>query len=373
MVEVTENWGGVEGASLYTFESGSGKLQAKVTNYGAALVSLRLRDAAGTRHETTLGYDTLQEWQAGGNYFGCTVGRYGNRIAAGKFTLNGTEHTLAHTNNGANHLHGGEGGYDKRLWDATVVDEKDTGVRGVRLTLVSPDGDNGYPGELHIVAWILVDSNDELLLKWQAALKEGSATHTICNLTNHTYWNLGSWLSHAPRNVLDHKLTCAADSYVEVDAEAIPTGRLPSVKGTVFDFTRGRVLGEGVDDALVAPVKGYDHTLCFPDDVGPPQQPEALAGGWSKVLPCMATLECEATGLGFWLYTSEPGVQLYTGNYLDGEKEKGFGGTQIAHRGGVCLECQHFPDSPNRPNFPSTSLAPGEVYNHTTVHKFFTA
>ena len=365
MVEVTEKWGGVDEARLFSFSSHSDKLRAQVTNYGAALVSLQVKTASGDYQQTTLGYDTIQEWMAGTNYFGCTVGRYGNRIKEGKFSIDGKEYTLPDCNNGPNHLHGGVRAYDKTFWASEPIETPQ--ARGVKLTLTSPDGDHGYPGTLHITTWVMLSTDDEILFKWRAHVDE---TKTIVNLTNHSYWNLGNWPASAPLKVLNHKLTVRADRYVPVDATSIPTGELPSVSGTPFDFTEGRVIGDDVDHALLEGTRGYDHTLAFAAYDVSAAQPEAEAGGWSAGLPHQATLECEQTGVSFKLFTSEPGVQVYSGNYLSGT-QTGYDGAPIAQRGAVCLECQHYPDSPNQPTFPSVVLAPGEVYNHTTVHKFF--
>eukprot|EP01059_Diplonema_ambulator_P017668 TRINITY_DN2969_c0_g1_i1.p1 TRINITY_DN2969_c0_g1~~TRINITY_DN2969_c0_g1_i1.p1 ORF type:complete len:387 (+),score=73.26 TRINITY_DN2969_c0_g1_i1:420-1580(+) len=363
MVSVVKGWG-AGGAGLYCFESGNGFLRAKVTNYGATLVSLQVKGRDGKYMETTLGYDTFDEWKNGGNYFGCTVGRYGNRIKHGKFTIPGQgDYTLDHCNNGENHLHGGEAAFDKRVWDAEVVDE--AGVRGVKMTLKSADGDNGYPGDLFVTSWILLNADNELLLKWTATVDKKK---TVCNLTNHAYWNLGGWVETGC-NVLSHELTLKASRYVPVDENSIPTGDLPPVEGTPFDFRVARRIGKSVDDPLMAPQHGYDHTLVFTDSP-PITHANPIAVSWAATTPHRGTLYAPSTQVGFQLHTTEPGVQLYTGNYLSPD-EKGYKGAKVSHRGAACLECQHFPDSPNQPGFPSTVLAPGEKYEHTTVHKFF--
>eukprot|EP01064_Diplonema_japonicum_P037710 TRINITY_DN8907_c0_g1_i1.p1 TRINITY_DN8907_c0_g1~~TRINITY_DN8907_c0_g1_i1.p1 ORF type:complete len:356 (+),score=79.32 TRINITY_DN8907_c0_g1_i1:273-1340(+) len=350
------------GRSRSNQHSDSGLLRAKVSNYGATLVSLQVKGEGGYV-ESTLGYDTLKEWQEGESYFGCTVGRYGNRIKHGKFGIEGQgSYTLDHINNGENALHGGVKSYDKRVWDAEVVEGE---TKGVKMTLHSKDGDNGYPGALSITTWILLNNNDELLFKWTASV-EGSKT--VVNLTNHSYWNLGGW-ANGGGDVLDHKLELKADRYVAVDEHSIPTGELPTVRDTCFDFSEQKALKEGVEDALIAPQRGYDHTVVFTD--GPSSEhPAPDAKSWAGTVPKRGTLFAPNTGIGFDLHTTEPGVQLYTGNYLSPE-QVGYGGAKISHRGAVCLETQHFPDSPNRKDFPSTLLAPGERYEHTTVHRFF--
>ncbi|KAJ9463277.1 Aldose 1-epimerase [Diplonema papillatum] len=373
MVSVEKNWGGVEGMHLYTFESKSGLLKAKVTNMGVSIVSLEARRKDGTYQHTSLGYDSAQEWQKGSSYFGCTVGRFGNRIKQGKFTLDGKEITLTHCNNGANHLHGGVKGFDKLLWESEVVDNAETGVRGVKCTLVSPDGDNGYPGELKVESWLLIDANDELLFSWEASVTKAK---TVLNLTNHTYWNLGKRAADgAVPTIEDHTLQLNADRYVDVNDESIPSGKLPPVDGTCFDFRKPTRIGDRVDDPLAAPQLGYDHAFVFPDcsadDAKPKDGFDYSKGGWSSFLKQQGELSSNDTGLGFKLFTTQPSVQGYCGNFLNPESEKGYGQVPIVKRGGLCLECQHLPDSPNRPEFPTTTLAPGEKYHHVTVHKFY--
>eukprot|EP01060_Flectonema_neradi_P005379 TRINITY_DN13579_c2_g1_i1.p1 TRINITY_DN13579_c2_g1~~TRINITY_DN13579_c2_g1_i1.p1 ORF type:complete len:388 (+),score=87.69 TRINITY_DN13579_c2_g1_i1:49-1164(+) len=361
-VQVDEKWGGDSGAKLYTFSSGSGLLKAKVTNYGATLVSLQIKGKGGKYEECTLGYDSFDEWKKGTSYFGCTVGRYGNRIAKGKFTIDGETFDKLPINNESNSLHGGVNSYDKRIWSSEPVESAN--CRGVRMTLVSPDGDNGYPGTLKIETYILLDNNDELLFHWLAKTDK----KTVVNLTNHSYWNMSGW-NTSPSNILDHELTLKCSHYVAVDKESIPTGDLMSVKGTPFDFNNGKKIGDEVNDALMAPQKGYDHTVVFTDG-GSESHPAPMDGEWSKSVPRRGKVVSTKTGNGFELFTTEPGVQVYCGNYLE-DGHKGYGQKPILHRGGLCLECQHYPDTPNQPGFPSTDLSPSDTYRHTTVHKFF--
>eukprot|EP01065_Artemidia_motanka_P025718 TRINITY_DN30694_c0_g1_i1.p1 TRINITY_DN30694_c0_g1~~TRINITY_DN30694_c0_g1_i1.p1 ORF type:complete len:363 (+),score=98.61 TRINITY_DN30694_c0_g1_i1:59-1147(+) len=355
-----QQWGRL-GAKLYSFASKSGFLRCKVSNYGATLVSLEIRNGEGGYDEATLSFTDFDTFQKHSPFFGCTVGRYGNRIKHGKFELDGAAYKLE-TNNGDNHLHGGSDGFDKRIWEAEVLETES--ASGVQMTLQSKDGDSGYPGELTVRTWLLLGAHDELMFKWVATV-DGKAT--VLNLTNHTYWNLAAW-QRTGDDALSHVLQLDADRYVEVSGDAIPTGRLPAVTGTALDFSAPRVLRDGVDDDLVKPQRGYDQCLVFAGtEAGP--QPSAEEPEWSKRLPKRGELKCPSTGYGFELFTSQPGCQVYTANYLD----EGLAGSKMRNRGAVCLEAQNFPDAPNQPAFPISVLRPGEKYEHTTVHKFFAA
>ncbi|HVA44872.1 MAG TPA: aldose epimerase family protein [Pirellulales bacterium] len=319
-------------------------LTVKIINYGAILTSVRVPDKNGKPGEVTLGFDTLAPYLAGHPYFGATCGRVANRIAKGRFTLDGVEYKLA-TNNGPNHLHGGLKGFDKALWTAEPIDKP--GAVGVRLSHVSPDGDEGYPGKLSVtVAYTLTDKN-ELKIDYTATTDKA----TPINLTNHTYWNLADG---GKSDVLGHVLEIHADRYVPVDANLIPTGELKSVKGTPMDFTKPMEIGSRMDRVPGEP-KGYDH--CYVLNQEPP-----------GALTLAARLREPASGRVMEIYTTEPAIQLYTGNFLDASIQSR--GAVYRQHHAFCLEAEHYPDAINQPKFPSTVLKPGETYRQTTVHTF---
>ncbi len=331
---------------LYTLKNRSG-MEAKITNYGGIVVSLKVPDRKGALDDVVLGFDTLDEYVKNNPFFGCLVGRYGNRIAKGKFTLNGKTCTLA-TNNGPNHLHGGLKGFDKKVWGAKDVSGKDG--PGLELTCLSKDGEEGYPGNLSVkVTYTLTDRN-ELRIDYHATTDQD----TVVNLTNHSYFNLAGAGS---RDNLDHVMMIAADRFTPVDKELIPTGELRSVKGTPFDFTTPTAIGARIrqDDEQLKFGNGYDHNWVL------------NSGGGALVLAVRVTEP--TTGRIMEVLTTEPGVQFYGGNFLNGSNV-GKGGKVYGFRYGLCLETQHFPDSPNRPSFPSTVLKPGEEYKTTTVYRF---
>ena len=335
-------------ADLYTLTNAHG-LQARLTNYGAILVSLKVPDRDGNLADVTLGYDSLEGWLSNTSYFGSTVGRYGNRIAKGKFTLDGNTYTLA-INNDPNHLHGGKKGFDKVLWDAKPIKRAD--AAGVRFTYTSPDGEEGYPGNLRAAVTYLLTDNDELRVEFQAATDKP----TIVNLVHHSYWNL----TGDPNNtILDHELMLAADHFLPVDEGLIPTGELRPVKETPFDFTRPTRIGARVnaDDQQLKYGNGYDHCWALRNQTGK----VALA----------ATLYDPSTGRAMDILTDQPGIQFYGGNFLDGTVE-GKDHIKYQFRTGLCLETQHYPDSPNKPEFPSVVLRPGQTYTHTMIHRFYT-
>jgi aldose 1-epimerase len=334
-------------AELYTLVNANG-LKATLTNYGAILVSIEVPDREGNLADVTLGYDTLKGWLTNTSYFGSTVGRYGNRIAKGKFTLDGKTYTLA-TNNDQNHLHGGIKGFDKVLWDAKPV--KRSGAAGVEFTYTSADGEEGYPGNLKATVTYLLTDNDELRVEFKATTDKP----TIVNLVHHSYWNL----TGDPKNtILDHELMLAADRFLPVDETLIPTGELRAVKGTPFDFTQATKIGARVnaDDQQLKYGNGYDHCWVLRSQSGK----VALA----------ATLHDPSTGRAMDVLTDQPGVQFYGGNFLDGTVT-GKGGVKYEFRTGLCLETQHYPDSPNKPEFPSVVLRPGETYRHTMILRFY--
>ena len=335
-------------AELYTLTNANG-LKATLTDYGAILVSMEVPDRDGKLADVTLGYDTLEGWLSNTSYFGSTVGRYGNRIAKGKITLDGTTYTLA-ANNGENHLHGGIKGFDKVLWDAKSL--KRPGAVGVEFTRTSPDGEEGYPGELTATVTYLLTDENELRIEFKATTDKP----TIVNLVHHSYWNL---TGDPNKTILDHELMLAADHFLPVDEGLIPTGELRPVKGTPFDFTQPTKIGARVsaDDEQLKRGNGYDHCWVLREQTGK----VALA----------ATLYDPSTGRAMDVLTDQPGIQFYGGNFLDGSVT-GKGGIKYQFRTALCLETQHYPDSPNKPDFPSVVLRPGETYRHTMIHRFYT-
>lgn len=328
---------------IYTLTNKSG-IEARVMTYGATLVSLRLPDRKGVFADVILGFDDLEGYLGTHPYFGVIVGRYANRIAKGRFTLDGVEYTLARNNNG-NSLHGGLKGFDKVVWKGEPVQAAD-GV-GVRLTYLSKDMEEGYPGNLSVTVVYMLTNADELKISYEAETDK----KTPVNLTNHAYWNLKG---EGNGDILGHALRLEADKYTAVDSAAnlIPTGEILSVAGTPLDFTSPHAIGE-----RIAQVEGgYDHNL-------------VLRGG-GGALALAARVEEPGSGRAMEIYTDQPAIQLYTGNFLDGTVV-GKGGKAYQKHYAFCLETQHFPDSPNHPNFPSTILEPGQKYRTVTVHKFY--
>jgi aldose 1-epimerase len=325
---------------LYTCTNSNG-LIAKFTSYGAIVVSLETPDRDGKLANINLGFDKLDLYLERHPYFGSTVGRFCNRIAKGKFTLDDKEYTLA-TNNDPNHLHGGDAGFDKQVWKAEEV-ETDEAV-GVKFTRRSPDGEEGYPGNLDVTVVYTLTKDDELKVEFTAT----SDKATPCNLTNHNYWNLAGAGSGT---IEEHEVQIESDKYLSVDDTLIPTGELADVKGTPLDFTTPHKLGERLKQIKADPV-GYDHCFALRSQDGS--------------LALAARVKEPGSGRVMEIYTTQPGIQLYTGNFLDGSEGNG-GYNQY---GAFCLETQHYPDSPNQPEFPSTILKPGETYSQTTIHKF---
>ena len=328
---------------LYTLTNSHG-LVAKLIDYGATLVSMETPDRTGKMANITLGFPTLERYLERHPYFGSTVGRYGNRIANGRFSIDGKNFDLA-KNNGPNHLHGGIHGFDSRMWKAK--EWQTANAVGVSFELVSPDGDEGYPGTLNCTVKYSLTENDELKIEYSAT----SDKTTVVNLTNHAYWNLGGAGSG---QILAHELEIAADKYLPIDDTSIPTGQLADVKGTAMDFTSPHTLGERISVLKEPPHKtqGYDH--CY------------VLRGQKGTLEFAARAYDPKSGRVMEVYTTEPGVQLYCGNFLDrGEGAGGFG-----QHDALCLETQHYPDSPNQRQFPTTRLDAGQTFRSTTVHKF---
>lgn len=333
---------------LITLRSPSG-VELDVTTYGGGVTRLLAPDRDGELADVVLGHERLEAYLAGAPYFGAIVGRYGNRIAGGRFTLDGTEYALS-INNGLNHLHGGVTGFDKVVWEAESY--ANDAESGVVLTHVSPDGDEGYPGELTVRVTYALTVNGDLRIDYEAS----TDAPTVVNLTHHGYWNLAG---HGAGDVLDHELAVLADHITPVDETLIPTGELRPVDGTPFDFREATSIGARIeaDDEQMVFGGGYDHNF--------------VLGGWEDdgVLRMAAVLRDPVSGRTMEVLTTEPGLQFYSGNFLDGS-DIGKGGVVYEQRTGLCLETQHFPDSPNQPGFPSTVLRPGETYRSTTVYRF---
>jgi len=324
---------------LYTLTNGNG-ITVKITNYGGIITSILVPDKSGRMGDIVLGYDSLDQYIAGSPYFGAIVGRYANRIAKGKFTLGGKTYSLA-VNNGNNSLHGGLKGFDKVVWDAAEI--TDSTVARLELNYLSKDGEEGYPGNLKVkVTYTLNDYNELTTL-----IEAETDKPTPVNLCNHTYFNL----SEADTSILGHHLTLYADQFTQVNSELIPTGVLPSVRGTAMDFNNSNAVGE-----RIAKVQGgYDHNYILKKKKGE--------------LSMAAQLYDPRSGRQVEILTTQPGVQFYSGNFLDGTN-RGKGGKVYQKHYGLCLETQHFPDSPNQPAFPNTILKPGEKFSEKTIYKF---
>ncbi len=328
----------------YTLVNANGVV-AKVITYGATLTELLVPDRDGKMADVVLGFKTLADYERDEPYLGATIGRVGNRIAKGKFKLDGREYTLA-ANNGPNHLHGGLRGFDKRVWKAQVVPA--AAGAAVRFTYVSADMEEGYPGTLTATVVYTLTNANEVRLDYTATTDKP----TIVNLTNHSYFNLAG---EGQGTILDHELTIMADRFTPVDDTLIPTGDIASVRGTVMDFNRPTAIGARIAQVPGAAPGGYDHNYVL-----------SHGGG---VLAMSATVRDPKSGRAMDVLTSEPGVQFYTGNFLDGTLV-GKSGAAYKQHYGFCLETQHFPDSINHPNFPPVLLRPGHTYKSTTVYRF---
>jgi aldose 1-epimerase len=332
---------------LYTLQSGKG-MTAKIITYGTIVTELDVPDRAGKTADVVLGFDDLKGYLAGHPFFGAIVGRVANRIAKGKFTLDGKEYKLA-TNNGPNHLHGGIKGFDKVVWKAEPVDAKD-GV-AVKFSYVSKDGEEGYPGNLTCTVTYTLTTKNELRIDYTATTDKA----TPVNLSNHSYFNLAG---HGSGDILGHEMHIQADDYTPVDDTLIPTGKIEPVKGTPLDFlpqTPAFTIGKRIGELKGEP-RGYDHNFVLRKNAK---------------LDMAARVTEPKSGRVMEVWTTEPGVQFYTGNFLNG-KEKGKGGAVYNKHAGFCLETQHYPDSVNHPSFPSVILKPGDTYTQTTIYRFST-
>jgi aldose 1-epimerase len=347
-----EPFGTKEGiqVDLYTLRNASG-LEAKITNYGGIVVSLKVPDRNGQLGDVVLGFDTLagylsNEYLKSNPYFGALIGRYGNRIGKARFKIADREYTLA-ANNGPNHLHGGIKGFDKVMWEAKSLPGEEPALE---LRYGSKDGEEGYPGNLTVTAVCTLTNDNALKLEFTATTDK----ETVVNLTHHSYFNLAG-----KGDILNHEVMINADEFTPVDSTLIPTGELRPVQGTPFDFRTPTTIGARInqDDEQLKFGKGYDHNWVINKPMGQ--------------LGLMARVVEPGTGRVLEVLSTEPGLQFYTGNFLDGTL-KGKGGWVYQFRNGFCMEPQHYPDSPNKPNFPSVVLKPGQVYKNTIIYRFST-
>jgi aldose 1-epimerase len=332
---------------LYTLSNVNG-MKVGIITYGGAVASLSVPDRHGNYADVVLGMDNLAGYQSQTNYFGALIGRYGNRIGHAQFELDGHTYTLP-KNDGDNTLHGGKRGFDKRVWKVRKAEGA-----AIELSYVSADGEEGFPGALTARVIYTVTARNELKIEYTTS----TSADTVINLTNHSYFNLAG---AGAGDILQHQLTLNADRFTPVDAGLIPTGELRPVAGTPFDFTTSTAIGAriGQSDQQLQYGKGYDHNWVLNKGNVNPDDPLTKA----------AEVYDPSSGRVMEVFTTEPGVQFYTGNFLDGTV-RGKGGKAYPFRGALCLETQHFPDSPNKPDFPTTELKPGETYHSTTVYRF---
>ena len=339
-----DSYGEVDGEKVvqYTLTNPSGMI-VKILNYGGTVTDVIVPDKNGKQGNVVLGFDSLSGYlQTGNPYFGCLVGRYANRIANAKFTLDGREYTLA-ANNDGNSLHGGLKGFDKRVWKASDINTDS--ISSIKFSYDSKDMEEGYPGNLHTEVVYTLTKDNALKIEYTATTDKP----TPVNLTNHCYFNLSAGTDST---ILDHVLMLRAQQYTPVNDKLIPTGKIDTVRGNAMDFTSAKKIGK--DIAQVA--GGYDHNWVF-------QKPE-------NRFDMVASLYHEPSGRFMEVYTTEPGIQFYSGNFLNGTLQHTRGGMKYVKHAGLCLETQHFPDSPNQPAFPNTILKPGDTYQHITVYKF---
>ena len=334
-----------ENVDLYLLRNANG-VETTITNYGGIVVSLKVPDRAKKFDDVVLGFSDLEPYTKQGPYFGALIGRYGNRIARGRFKLNGVEYKLA-VNNGENHLHGGIKGFDKVVWTGREMNTK--AGPAVVLTYLSKDGEEGYPGNLRVRVVYTLTNKDELKIDYSATTDKD----TVINLTHHSYFNLRG---EGNGDILEHLVKINADRFVPIDAGSIPLGELSKVAGTPFDFLKSTAIGARINDdnEQLKNGSGYDHTF--------------VINGRPGTLRLAATAYEPSTGRTMEVWTTEPGMQFYTGNFLDGLTGKS--GKPYPRRSGFCFETQHYPDSPNQPSFPTTTLRRGRTYTSTTIYRF---
>ncbi|MFH1197809.1 MAG: aldose epimerase family protein [bacterium] len=337
---------GIE-VTAFTLKNANG-MTAKIIDYGASVVSLTAPDRNGNYADVVLGYDNLEGYVKGASFFGGIVGRYGNRIGKGKMTIDEKEYQLA-TNNGKNHLHGGVVGYNKKLWTVNKTEVTSKGP-AITLTLISEDGDENYPGTVKLTVVYTLTNDNSLSIEYTGTTDKT----TVLNPTNHSYFNLSGDMN---KTILDHELMIDADKTTPVDAGLITTGELADVAGTPMDFRTAKKIGKDIsaDDEQLKFGGGYDHNW--------------VVNNYDEKVKLISTLYEPKSGRLMETYSDEPGLQFYSGNFLDGTIT-GKSGIKYKYRTGLCLEAQHYPDSPNKPQFPSVLLKPGETYSQTTIYKF---
>jgi aldose 1-epimerase len=335
----SKDWGEADGKKVQVFTlTNKNGVTVDITNYGGIVTSWVTPDKNGNKSSVVIGLSSLEDYQKNPPYFGAIIGRYGNRIGAAKFKLDGKTYTLA-ANNDKNHLHGGKKGFDKVVWDATPAAD---GTPSLTLNYLSKDGEEGYPGNLKVTVVYTLTDDDALNMEYTAETDKA----TPVNLTNHSYFNL---TGDAGNSILNHSLMIDADNYTPVDAGLIPTGEIKSVKGTPFDFTTPKAIGARIDSVA----GGYDHNY--------------VLNRKDSSLALVAVLADSVSGRKLEVFTTEPGLQFYSGNFLNGSFSSN--GKPVQLRNALCLETQHFPDSPNKPKFPSTILKPGEKYHTVTKYR----
>lgn len=335
-----------DSVKLYTLKNANG-MEVAISDLGGTIIKWTAPDKDGKFEDITLGSNNPEDYLTSTKYLGALIGRFGNRIAKGKFTLDGKEYTLA-VNNGPNALHGGLKGFNAAIWTATPIEGAEPALK---LTYLSKDGEEGYPGNLNVEVVYTLKNDNSLTIDYKATTDK----NTVVNLTNHAYFNLKG---EGKGDILDHEIVLQADKFLPTDAGLIPTGQLKPVKGTPFDFTTAHVIGERINDTTDIDIKlggGFDHCWVFTDQ--------------SNKLKSVAMVTEAKSGRTMEVLTTEPAVQFYTGNFLNGSAT-GKSGVKYEKRFGFCLETQHFPDSPNQVAFPTTVLKPGETYTSTTVYKF---
>lgn len=332
----------------YTLKNTNG-LEIDVITYGGRITSLKVPNKDGKLENVVLGFSNIEDYQKDNPFFGALIGRYGNRIAKGKFTLNDKEFTLV-TNDGSNHLHGGVNGFDRVVWKATPIEG--TEKASLKLTYTSKDGEEGYPGNLNVTVIYTLTKENTVEVSYEATTDKA----TVVNLTQHAYFNLTGDFS---KDILNHDVVISADAYLPVDGTLIPTGEIRKVAGTPFDFNSAKKIGKQInaDNEQLKRGKGYDH--CW------------VLNGKKGEMRLVASVHDKSSGRFMEIFSEEPAIQFYTGNFLDGTLPMPNGGT-YRHRTGFCLETQHYPDSPNQEKFPSTILNPGETYKTKTTFKFLT-